>query len=85
MLIKRNKDKKCLKPDLKFAYEYDESIKELRVKNDNEILAQYWPDKLTATRAIDTIRYRNRQLILSVIVFPSNISQLHLFRLIKSL
>jgi len=57
-----------MKPEFKFAYDYDEALKELQVDNDNDIVAQFWPEKNAAAQCIRTIRYRNRQIILSVAV-----------------
>ena len=39
---------KCTEPGFKFTRDYDEALKELQVDYDNEILAQFWPEKKTA-------------------------------------
>ena len=57
---------KCTQPGFKFARDYDDALKELQVDHDNDIIAQFWPEKKKATKCIDTIRQRNRNLTTAV-------------------
>ena len=43
---------RCIKPEFKFAYDYDEALKELQVDNHHDLVAQFWPDKKGAAQCI---------------------------------